>query len=56
MSNVKKPCIGCIYFKTCGNSNRTVPCLGRETLRGNKLTSVFFDEPLERRAKHGKTT
>jgi hypothetical protein len=24
------PCIGCIYLKVCGNTNRTVPCYGRE--------------------------
>lgn len=28
---VKKPCIGCIYFKACGNTNRTEPCEGRKT-------------------------
>ena len=28
---VKHPCQGCIYFKECGNSNRTVPCEGRVT-------------------------
>lgn len=28
---VKKPCIGCIYFKACGNTNRTEPCKGRKT-------------------------
>ena len=33
MSNIKKPCIGCIYFKECGNTNRTVPCKGRKTKR-----------------------
>ena len=27
----KKPCIGCKYFKVCGNTNRTRPCEGRET-------------------------
>lgn len=25
------PCRGCIYFKECGNNNRTVPCEGRVT-------------------------
>ena len=28
---VKKPCIGCVYFKVCGNTNRTRPCEGRQT-------------------------
>ena len=28
---VKKPCIGCIYFKACGNTSRTEPCEGRKT-------------------------
>ena len=25
------PCIGCIYFKVCGETNRTMPCDGRMT-------------------------
>lgn len=28
---VKHPCQGCIYYKVCGNSNRTMPCAGRVT-------------------------
>lgn len=32
----KKPCIGCIYFKECGNTNRTVPCNGRTTKTDKK--------------------
>lgn len=24
------PCRNCKYFKECGNTNRTVPCNGRE--------------------------
>lgn len=31
MKYVKHPCIGCIYFKACGNTNRTMPCDGRVT-------------------------
>ena len=31
MKTVKHPCIGCIYFKACGNTNRTVLCDGRMT-------------------------
>ena len=31
MKLVKKPCVGCIYFKVCGNTNRTMPCEGRMT-------------------------
>ena len=31
MKTVKKPCINCIYFKACGDSNRTAPCDGRMT-------------------------
>lgn len=30
-TNVKKPCVGCVYFKACGNTNRTEPCEGRKT-------------------------
>ncbi len=28
---VKHPCQGCVYFAACGNTNRTVPCEGRQT-------------------------
>lgn len=31
MKPVKHPCISCIYYKACGNTNRTVPCDGRAT-------------------------
>ena len=31
MKKVLKPCIGCVYFKACGNTNRTQPCEGRKT-------------------------
>lgn len=31
MNNVKKPCVGCVYFKQCGNTNRTQECKGRQT-------------------------
>lgn len=35
MKEVKKspqrPCIGCIYFSACGETNRTVECKGRKT-------------------------
>ena len=26
---VKHPCIGCVYFNACGETNRTMPCDGR---------------------------
>lgn len=28
---MKYPCIDCIYFDTCGDPERTMPCYGRET-------------------------
>lgn len=28
---MKHPCINCIYFKACGETNRTMPCNGRMT-------------------------
>ena len=31
MKPINKPCVGCIYFKACGNTNRTMPCEGRMT-------------------------
>ena len=36
MANVKHPCQGCIYYKACGESTRTVPCAGRKTKREKK--------------------
>lgn len=30
-SHVKHPCVGCVYFKVCGNTGRTEPCYGRIT-------------------------
>ena len=33
---VKKPCIGCIYFESCGSTTRTEPCKGRMTKREKK--------------------
>ena len=35
----KHPCIGCIYFKACGNTNRTEPCDGRMTKTEKKRES-----------------
>lgn len=29
--NVVHPCQGCVYFKECGNTNRTEYCAGRVT-------------------------
>ena len=31
MKTVKHPCIGCVYYKACGSTNRTMPCNGRMT-------------------------
>lgn len=30
---VKHPCIGCVYFESCGERTRTMPCEGRVTKR-----------------------
>ena len=30
------PCQGCIYFKVCGETTRTMPCNGRVTKREKK--------------------
>lgn len=35
----QKPCIGCIYFKSCGNTNRTQECKGRVTKSQKKEES-----------------
>jgi hypothetical protein len=32
----KHPCISCKYFKVCGNTNRTMPCAGRELKKRGK--------------------
>lgn len=37
--NVKRPCIGCKYFKACGNTNRTAPCEGRDINKTEKKPS-----------------
>lgn len=43
----KHPCIGCIYFKVCGEINRTQPCAGRITKtekkkeRGKQCTTGY---------------
>lgn len=39
----KHPCQNCKYFKVCGNTNRTVPCLGRET-KGRKNKHGYKNE------------
>lgn len=31
MNDVKKPCIGCVYYTACGSTTRTVACSGRVT-------------------------
>lgn len=27
----KRPCVGCVYYTACGNTNRTMPCNGGQT-------------------------
>lgn len=42
MKNVKHPCQSCVYFKVCGNTNRTEQCKGRQTKteqKKNKATA-----------------
>ena len=29
--SVQRPCVGCIYFKVCGETTRTMSCNGRVT-------------------------
>lgn len=33
-NSVKHPCQGCVYYVACGESNRTQPCDGRKTKKG----------------------
>ena len=39
-NNVKKPCIGCVYFNVCGETTRTYPCNGRMTKSEKKKQEV----------------
>ena len=34
--SIKHPCIGCIYFKVCGKTNRRELCAGRMTKTDKK--------------------
>lgn len=34
-------CIGCKYYNQCGDSQRTVPCNGRESARGVGRPSAY---------------
>lgn len=38
------PCIGCVYFKECGNTNRTMPCEGRMTKMDKKRRDDLIAE------------
>ena len=40
---VKYPCINCIYFDVCGNTNRIEPCQGRMT-KSEKKGEVMENE------------
>lgn len=42
MKNVKKPCINCVYFATCGSTTRTEPCEGRKTKSEQKKETKKF--------------
>lgn len=33
------PCVGCVYYVACGNTNRTMPCEGRQTKSEKKKAS-----------------
>lgn len=48
------PCIGCVYFKECGETNRTMPCYGRKTKSELKAELKAEKERIfrERRAKN----
>ena len=45
----KHPCIGCVYFKVCGNSNRTEPCEGRATKTDRK--NAGFDDGSDKKIR-----
>ena len=36
---VKRPCVGCVYYTACGNTNRTMPCNGRVTKSERKRSN-----------------
>lgn len=39
-----KPCQGCIYFKTCGEHTRTMPCDGRRTKTDVKKEKIWHNQ------------
>lgn len=39
-----KPCIGCVYFSACGETNRTMPCDGRMTKSERKKSGRYEKE------------
>ena len=41
---VKHPCIGCVYFNACGETNRTTPCDGRMTRSERKAAEKAEQE------------
>ena len=41
---VQHPCIGCVYFKVCGQKGRTILCEGRLTNRERKRLTEKRDE------------
>lgn len=43
MKTAQRPCVGCIYFKACGNTNRTMPCSGRVTQR-QRMNASFNEQ------------
>lgn len=52
MRSVQKPCIGCIYYKACGSTTRTEPCMGRVTSR-EKQREEQQDKELNKKSKKG---
>ena len=44
MKQVQKPCIGCVYFDTCGETTRTAPCDGRQTASERKRDNRYGQE------------
>jgi hypothetical protein len=43
MKQPTHPCLNCIYFKACGETNRTEPCDGRVTKSQKKKENKKWD-------------
>ena len=48
---VKHPCIGCVCFNACGETNRTMSCDGRTTRSERKAAEKTEQEKKQKQQK-----